>query len=897
MRKSTFFFLACLSFILGIALHSLVSPDKRIVEPFLLYGGFLGFASIGIVVYIMTVGATFRSPWQTKVCRYGFLFLALISLGLFRYAQIIPVVDKGHISFYVGHEITVQGTVDNLPRVREKTVAYVVKVAGVRSAGVYPPQAAHLPAGKAGKVPRYKVAGKLMLTSDRLPEYRYGDVLTFTCTPTALNEYEQYARKDGVSASCAFPRQITSVPPLRVRGGEGELRAVSLRTALYAIRERVHLQLTSLFPEPYGGLLAGILYGDTSGISSSLKESFRISGLAHITALSGYNISIMSRVLMDALIFLLLTRVQALPVALLVIAGFVMATGAEASVVRAAIMGSLVAIAKGVGRLAKMQNALAFAAAVMLGISPSLLRFDLGFALSFLSTIALLVFSEPIARRTFFRYIPSALGLRDAAASSAAALIITLPLILYAIGKIGPFSLLVNILVVPAVPFAMGLGSIAVAVDFVFHPGAVPIAWATRLLLGYIISLAEYFARFGAFQIRLNAFFAVILFLSVVGGLSIWMRRKEVKKTPRLPRVVHPFLAQIVKIYSKWRAIFRALYRAIVPLAWRKKSVWIALGIIATVILAGQFFFRREPPLAVYFYDIGQGDGFLIRTADGFDVLIDGGPTDRIVEKLGRTLPFWDKTIELMVLTHPHADHVVGLTAVLKRFKVEKVLATGVLHTTDEYIAWLQEIKKQGIQIETPKDVAEGFSLPNGDLKVSATLKILWPEQDFTGKRVKEGKIGEGGGLNDTSVVMKLTFGNTSFLLMGDATSNVEEELVQACQSQPVISSESQDEREISHMTTKHGVGSLAEARDDEGCMLQSDVLKVGHHGSKYSSSREFLEEVKPKYAVIQSGQNRYGHPAYSTLWRLKQAGIEVLRNDKDGDVVFESDGSSIDRR
>lgn len=842
MRKSTLFFLFCLLFILGIALHSFISPDKIILKPFWWYVAFLGCGAAGIIVFCSR-SSLGRVSRQLKTSGYICIFLALALLGFFRYGQSIPVIDEHHIAYYVGREIAIRGVVDALPRVREKSVAYVISVVDIWRPDL------RFGGGTAS-------VGKLLLTADRLPEYNYGDTLAFTCAPTALGEYEQYARKDGVTASCAFPNRLAVSAHSHVTTKNN--LAAKTRMALYSIRERVHARLTALFPEPYGGLLAGILYGDTSGISRELKDAFRVSGLAHITALSGYNISIMSRVLVGALISLWLTRVQALPVALVVIAGFTMATGAEASVVRAAIMGSLVAIAKGVGRLAKMNNALVAAGAVMLAISPRLLRFDLGFALSFLSTIALLVFSDPIARRSIIRYFPKAFGIQEAAASSASALLMTLPLILYVIGTVGPFSLLVNILIVPVVPFAMGFGAAAVAIDFLVHPAAVPIAWATRLLLGYIISIATYFARFGAFHVKVSAFFALILFVGITGGLWVWARRKEILKKPQLAPS-YPFVAAITQNYSRWRSFFRALYRAVVPLAWRKASVWIALGFIAALILAGQFFFRLESPLAVYFYDIGQGDGFLIRTAEGFDVLVDGGPTARIVEKLGRTLPFWDRTIELMVLTHPHADHLVGQLAVLKRFKVQKVLATGVLHTTDEYIEWLKEIHDQKISMEIAKAGEKSAVGP-------ATLTILWPQEDYRGKRVVEGKIGEGGGLNDTSIVMKLTFGQTSFLLMGDATSAVEDRLLSRGQA-----------------TTDSGLATL-----------RADVLKVGHHGSKYSSSREFLEAVKPKYAVIQSGQNRYGHPAFATLWRLKQAGVEVFRNDKDGDVVCRSDGSVV---
>lgn len=314
------------------------------------------------------------------------------------------------------------------------------------------------------------------------------------------------------------------------------------------------------------------------------------------------------------------------------------------------------------------------------------------------------------------------------------------------------------------------------------------------------------------------------------------------------------FITRLVNLHyaiEDTKQKIHAIYKSFVSTRWRTAARWIWGITFISGVLWWQFQFSA-PPLTVYFYDVGQGDAIHIRNAQGFDVLIDGGPTGRVVEKLGRTLPFWDRTIELMVLTHPHADHVVGLIAVLRRFKVQRVLVTGVLHTTDEYLTWLQEIKNQDIPITIAQ---QGQQWEIGD----GALDILRPRNSFDGQIVSEGKLGEGGGLNDTSIVTRLTFGKIRFLFMGDATSKVETELLKE--------------------------------------NARADVLKVGHHGSKYSTSREFLKVVQPRWAVIQVGKNRYGHPAFATLWRLQQARIEILRNDEDGDVVFETDGLDVKRR
>ena len=418
----------------------------------------------------------------------GFAFLLL---GLFRYSQTIPKIDERHLVYYLGQRVNLSGVVDELPRGREKTIAYVIRLQSHE--------------------------GKLLLTADALPSFEYGDRLSFSCVPEELSEFEQYARREGVQASCAFPEYLT-----RLDGAGGS----RLRGTLFAVRRAFDERLERLFPDPYGGLLAGILYGDTSGLSAALKDAFRKTGIAHITALSGYNITIISFVLLSGLIYAGLTRRQALPVAVLLILAFVLATGAEASVVRASIMGFMLMGAKSVGRLSKPRNALSLAGAVMLTVNPRLLRFDLGFLLSFLATIALFWCADDFAKRTLIRKLPKLWNIREAAGASCAALAFTTPLLLYVTGMLGPFSLLVNILVVPAVPATMALGALGVGLDFLWHPFGLGLAFLARAPLAYIISIAEWFARFGAFHIKLTFGGALLLFIGIVYIIYVWKRTK-----------------------------------------------------------------------------------------------------------------------------------------------------------------------------------------------------------------------------------------------------------------------------------------------------------------------------------------------------------------------------------
>jgi competence protein ComEC len=281
------------------------------------------------------------------------------------------------------------------------------------------------------------------------------------------------------------------------------------------------------------------------------------------------------------------------------------------------------------------------------------------------------------------------------------------------------------------------------------------------------------------------------------------------------------------------------------------KKILLRLAGLAAVVLVlfGIAFFEysgESKALEVDFLDVGQGDAILIKTPDHERILIDGGPSGAVVNKLGENLPFFDKKIDLIILTHPHADHLDGLIEVLKRYEVKKILSTGVTHTTPDYLAWLEEIKKQNVPMEI---AVAGQTIDFGG---GVKMEILYPSEGLAGKSVEN--------LNNTSIVAKLIFGQTSFLFTGDAEAEAEENL-------------------------------LAENFD-----LRADVLKVAHHGSKSSTSDSFLEKVRPKFAVISVGaDNQFGHPSVMTLKRLEKIGAEILRTDEDGDVKIVSDGQKVE--
>lgn len=244
--------------------------------------------------------------------------------------------------------------------------------------------------------------------------------------------------------------------------------------------------------------------------------------------------------------------------------------------------------------------------------------------------------------------------------------------------------------------------------------------------------------------------------------------------------------------------------------------------------------------LEVHFLDVGQGDAIFIETPHGRQVLIDGGSNDVVLAKLSEQMPFYDRSIDMVVATHMDADHIGGLLAVLKRFEVQGVLVSDTISNTDLSDAFFALIARKKIPVVVVGQ-GDSFTLDDG---IKLTVLSPWSE------------LLNNANDNDTSVVMKLTYKNDSFLFTGDIEKRAEYKL----------------------------------AASDIN--ISADVLKVAHHGSNTSSVQYFLNKVEPKLAVIQVGENRYGHPHKAVLERL--GNVQLLRNDENGGISIYSYGNSL---
>jgi len=257
----------------------------------------------------------------------------------------------------------------------------------------------------------------------------------------------------------------------------------------------------------------------------------------------------------------------------------------------------------------------------------------------------------------------------------------------------------------------------------------------------------------------------------------------------------------------------------------------------------------RGGKLTVSFLNVGQGDAIFIDAPSGRQALIDGGRGRVVLRELARASPWWDRSIDVVVATHPDLDHIGGLPDVLARYRVGLVMRSSVLDEgsadSAAFDAAADAEAKQGAALLVAK---RGQII---DLGGGASMEVLYPDRDVSGVETNAG-----------SIVARLVYGETAFMLTGDAPQAIEEYLALL-----------------------------------DGKELHSNVLKAGHHGSKTSSSPLFLGYVAPEYAVFSRGcDNKYGHPAQETVERFAQFGIPAFDTCKDGTVTFVSDGQTVVR-
>ena len=725
------------------------------------------------------------------------LMLAFFLLGA---AEFMAADHRRTSSFagYDGEHVVVRGTVISEPEVKGRKVSCIVRTQAVK---------------KAGESGFTDTNGKVMLStlfSDSGIMFDYGSTITFegrlTIPGGARNpggfDHDLYLAQKGAGASVfAYPDDISA--------GERTGGNFFVRLGLLIRKRIVHVIERSL-PRQQAGLMNGMLIGYRGGLTDGVKEAFSDAGLLHIMAVSGANVAFLAAPLSFLLRLLRIRKRAANLVIIAFLNLFACVAGFEPSVLRAVSMACVILLAAVIYREPDVYATIAVSCIIMLLISPYML-FNIGFQLSYAATLGIVMLYGNISRAIRCRLIPKQAA--DVIAATLAAQIGVFPISLIHFNKVSVISLLPNLLAAP--------------------------------LLGIITVLGAIMAVLGQFSITLSVLVGYVtnILLSAVLYITKW--------SASIPwatvRMATPPLAAVIAYYpAVW---FMLWYAPLKNIRLKLKHVSAILLLFAAICLV---YAVRPACLEVVFLDVGQGDSAFIRTVSGRTVLIDGGGNsnpdlDSGVGEL-TVVPFLLDSgaayLDVVIATHAHSDHTQGLEDVMEMLTVRRLIIPSLDDETC-FDGLLELAEKKGIPVTR---CASGMVI---NLDRQTDMFVLNPEEYC---RADEDS------LNNTSLVLRLCYRNTSVLFMADAENEVEEKLINS-----------------------------AFAR-----CLDSDVIKVGHHGSATSTGKAFLEAVDPVAAVISTGKNNFGHPSEKVLRLLESKGIRYFRTDECGAVLLKSDGERI---
>ena len=614
--------------------------------------------------------------WSKGVSLWAPLLAVVLLLGLLRVE-----VSEGPDSLLAAvgpGPVTILGTVVDDPELSGPGVEFTVSVHSVE--GVE-----GLQKGR-GKIRVFARPPRELVQARDEPYFRYGDVLELTGRleePPNLGDFDYgaYLANQGIRAVMPFPQ----VRPLDEGGGN------PARGAIYGLRRQVSRGIDRALPEPQASLAQALLLGLRGPLADSVTDDFRSTGTSHLLAISGLHVGTLLAMSLGLGVWILGRRRQLyLLVPLGAVWLYALLSGLSPSVERAAIMASVYLLAMALSRPRSILPALALAAGVMVGLEPQILK-QVSFQLSFTAVagISLVTTSDsPFLGRLFAPPMGgggwrSALvrWLTLAVVVSVAATVATLPLIAFNFHRIPTLGVPTTILALPALPFLL-VTSALVAVAGMAHPVAGQVAgWVAWVPLEYFIRLVGLVAKVpgGTFSVP---GFSGLLVWAYYGVLALLLLLPAGRGIPwsRLRRPGPFGQARVVQRHGPAARLSFPVAAYLVA----------AAGLAA---LAAMLWFQvatgPDGRLHVHFLDVGQGDSVLITTAEGRQVLVDGGPGPRhAVRAVGNRLKFWDRDLDIVVLTHPDEDHFRGLMDVLDRYRVDTVLESGGDSDNPLYLVW-----------------------------------------------------------------------------------------------------------------------------------------------------------------------------------------------------------------
>ena len=660
-----------LVFLAGIVLGSLVSVSIWI---------WVGLAFVFIVLAILSRILNLAS-FFFLLQPFAFILFIALALGAARYQKTVPSFDAFHIAFYNDrdYDLLITGTLIEPPDYRDSYTNLRLKVTAVDTGD------SELP-----------IKDSLILV--RVPNnqtFQYGDILRLRGKLKTPPENEDFSYRDYLAAknihSYMTNAEVTVLP-----GNAGN----PFFAMLYTFKEKSLANIYRMYPDPESSLLAGILLGVDTGLTSELQQAFKNTGTAHIIAISGFNISIIAGIFFAFFSKFLGDR-RGTIVAILGIALYTVLVGADAAVVRAAVMGSLALFARQVGRRQVALNTLLAVAALMCIWNP-LYVWDVGFQLSFFATLGLILYATPFsefANRIIVKYFPTSAAEKFAELFSEfvlltlAAQLTTIPIMAYHFQRISLVSFIANPFILPPQPAVMILGGLSVLLSHVWMLLGQVVAWITYPFVVYTIRMVELFDRVPHGT----------LFL---GDVSIWFTVF--------------FYVALLSLTFGWSS-FKEWTRSL-----GQKAGSVGVGSVLVILVIGLLLVWRaaaslpDQLLHITFLDVGSADAVLIQTPGGKSVLINGGASVTILaDELGRRISAFDRRLDWLVVAATDEEQVAALPRVLERYPPDQVLWSGNAQASFSSLVLKEYLATKQILV-TNAEVGQVLDLGDG-----GTLKVL----------------------------------------------------------------------------------------------------------------------------------------------------------------------------
>jgi len=755
-----------------------------------------------IDILIWAVGLAFALVISVVAVRFPtrrWFAIALVALMLGGIRQTFQP-QTSDIAQYNGNNGTVEGIVIDEPDVRDDRIQLRVQADSIFTNNE-----------------TIATSGQVLVETFVLTDVAYGDRIRATGSLITPAEWDTFSYADYLGRQGVFTIMPFSAVEVTDSGYGHPLIAT-----LLDLKHAVQAQIARALPEPQAGLLTGILLGNERGISPSLADDFSRVGASHVIAISGFNMVIISALIMRILQQAFGERSRiALIMGIGIIAVYTLFVGASAAVVRAAIMSALLVIAEYLDRKTYVPASLALVALILSVFDPAILQ-DVGFQLSFLAVLGLALFADPLSKQ-FQKFLEKRLPhkwamtlhafLNEPLIVSLAAQITTLPLIVMYFGRLSLTAIIVNVLIVPIQSYVLIFGMLAVGISIITPVIGNLIYWLDMVFLSWTIFIVRLYAQFTLADVAINFDPRIIQagYILFFGGTMITAAR------PPLWLRIEQFI--------------------------RRQTVLVTvaiIGIATGILMLAMALSRPDGQLHVWMLDLGHSNAVFVQTPGGAQMLVDGGRfPSRLLTAIGDRMPYYDRDIEVLAVTHPDEFDLSALNSVLDRYNIGVALWNGQPNRTDTWV----EIQNRLANTDMVQ-VKAGYEITLDD---GVVVEVLHPQV--------EPQIFDD--LGDHVMVLRIVYGEVSILLTSDLT--------------------------------REGQSAMLDA----GISPTASVLQVPQHATFNALDDEWLTLAQPQVTLIQSDRaNRRGDPDADTLAMLGD--IPIFRTDELGTIHLSSDGTEI---